>query len=108
MLLERRGVDRDLGLARRPVLREAQVRDRGAVQVVHGTGGEVFGRDPLVVPLGEREEEPGLVWRHPFHRVLAEVLDNSLAIIGRHRFHDSLLPRHRKGAPPWTCLGSLR
>ena len=64
-------------LAGRPVPREAQVRERRAEQVRHGTSDEVLRRDPLVVPLGEREEEPGLFGRHPLHRVPAQVRDDS-------------------------------
>ena len=75
------------------------MRERRAEQVRHGAGDEVLGRDPLVVPLGEREEELGLFGRHPLHGVLAEVLDDSLAVVGRHRFHGPLLPLPPKGPP---------
>ena len=61
MLVEGGGEHRDLGLARRSATREAQVRERRAEEVGHGAGDEVLGRDPLVVPLDEGEEEPDLL-----------------------------------------------
>ena len=99
VLVEGGGEHRDLRLARRPVTREAQVRERRAEEIGHGAGDEVLGRDPLVVPLDEREEEPELLRRHPFQRVLADVLDDSRSSVGRHRVHGPLLPALPEGSP---------
>ena len=103
MLVEGGGEHRDLGLARRSMTREAQVRKRRAEEVGHGASDEVLGRDPLVVPLDEGEEKPDLLRRHPLQRVLTKVLDHFRSIIRRHRFHDSLLPGVTRKVPPFDA-----
>ena len=108
VLVEGGGEHRDLRLARRPVTREAQVRERRTEEIGHGAGDEVLGRDPLVVPLHEREEEPDLLRRHPLQRVLAEVLDDSRSIVRRHRVHGSLLPALPEGSPSREPRGESR
>ncbi len=106
VLVEGGGEHRDLRLVRRSVTREAQVRERRAEEIGHGASDEVLGRDPLVVPLHEREEEPELLGRHPFQRVLVEVLDDSRSSVGRHRMHGPLLPASPEGSPFRAVLGS--
>ena len=87
------------GSVGRPVTREPQVRERRTEEIGHGAGDEVLGGDPLVVPLHEREEEPELLGRHPFQRVLMDVLDDSGSSVGRHRVHGPLLPASPKVPP---------
>ena len=103
VLVEGGGEHRDHRLARRPVPREAQVRECGTEQVGYGAGDEVLGRDSLVVPLYEGEEKPDLLRRHPLQRVLAKVLDDFRPIVRRHRIHGSLLPGVTQKVPPFEA-----
>ena len=88
--------------------REAQVRERRSEEVGYGASDEVLGRDPLVVPLYKREEEPELLRRHPLQRVLAEVLDDFRSIVRRHRIHGPLLPALPRRFPLSRPRGDLR
>jgi hypothetical protein len=106
VLVEGGGEHRDLRLVRRSVTREAQVRERRSKEIGHGPSDEVLGRDPLVVPLGKRKQEPDLLGRHPLQCVLAEALDDSRSVIGRHRIHGPLLPVSPEGSRFPAVLGS--
>ena len=93
------------GSVGRSVTCEPQVRERRTEEIGHGAGDEVLGGDPVVVALHEREEEPELLRRHPFQRVLMDVLDDSGSSVGRHRVHGPLLPASPKVPPLEPCWG---
>jgi hypothetical protein len=85
------------------VTREAQVRVRCSEEIRHDAGDKIIGRDALIVPVSEREEELEFLRRHPLQRVLATPARSfdGIACVARSS------QRHRKGSPFVALLGSL-